>query len=114
MDEVEAETGITSWDQLVRRLRREEREPEQFGQQTTNAVKAALGRLGFTWEEWVNLRTLSGHAVGLFHQGQSQDYDTTLRKLNEVQLPVGMQEVGQQGCKAAARKVIDFLKRQPA
>jgi hypothetical protein len=37
LEEVSSETGIMNWDQLALLLRREDRDPERYGQQTTDA-----------------------------------------------------------------------------
>eukprot|EP00983_Pelagomonas_calceolata_P035792 1120134-Pelagomonas_calceolata.AAC.2 len=109
LEEVESETGIMNWDELAMKLRKEARDPNRNGQTTTDSMKRGLHRLGFTWEDWLNLYTLSSHAVGLFHQGRHKGYEATLSRLRVLQLPVNMQEVGQQGCMAAARKTLSLL-----
>ena len=107
MDAVEAVTGTKiTWDELARKLQKEDKDPAQHGQQATKAVKQALSGLGYSWEEWVNLRKISSAGVASFHQG-TRGYASALKALEEVPLPEDVQPA--EACKASVEKVLKFL-----
>jgi len=112
VDAIEVATGTkTTWDELARKLQREDKDPAKHGQQATEAVKQALNRLGFTWEDWVNLRKISSAGVASFHQG-SRGYASALNALEEVPLPKDVEPAA--ACKDSVAKVIKFLWGQGA
>jgi hypothetical protein len=57
---------LLTWDDVARHLFVESGRPEA-AQVVTNVVKTALGTMGMTWDEWVDLGAVAEAPVGFMH-----------------------------------------------